>query len=233
MNRKPLNLKPRISSLLVLSALATFNMNATAEEATTAENAKKQALEIEKVVVRGILPDNLESVPGSFNVIDEEDLIERRPFSIQEALISIPGVNIVGENAFGLGLNIGIRGLNPRRTSRTLVMEDGVPLQLAPYSDPSLHLTTPIERIQRIEVVKGSGQILYGPQTVGGMINFVTKPVPTNGFQGSAQAMIGNEDFTGLYANVGYGTEQGGFMFDVNQKKGDGIRKTMSLMCLM
>jgi Fe(3+) dicitrate transport protein len=207
----------KVIATAIALALSSNAYHAIAEEA--------QGETIEAVVVRGILPDNLESVPGSFNVIDEEDLIERRPFSIQEALISIPGVNIVGENAFGLGLNIGIRGLNPRRTSRTLVMEDGVPLQLAPYSDPSLHLTTPIERIQRIEVVKGSGQILYGPQTVGGMINFVTRPVPTDGFQSSVQAMVGNQDFTGLYANVGYGTEQGGFMFDVNQKKGDGIRK--------
>lgn len=203
--------------MLVLSALAAFNMNALAEEVkateavkkvTTAESAKKQALEIEKVAVRGILPDNLESVPGSFNVISEEDLIQRRPFSIQEALNNVPGVNIVGETAFGLGLNIGMRGLDPRRTQRTLVMEDGVPLLLAPYSDPSLHLTTPIERIQRIEVVKGSGQILYGPQTVGGMINFVTRPVPTDGFQGTAQAMVGNQNFKALVQIWGMATSR-------------------------
>lgn len=78
--------------------------------------------------------------------------------------------------------------------------------------------------MQRIEVVKGSGQILYGPQTIGGMINFVTKPVPTNGFEGSVQASAGNNDFTGLHANVGYGNEQGGIMFDALQNKGDGIR---------
>lgn len=217
MNRNPFNLKPRISAMLVLSALAAFNMNALAEEVkateavkkvTTAESAKKQALEIEKVAVRGILPDNLESVPGSFNVISEEDLIQRRPFSIQEALNNVPGVNIVGETAFGLGLNIGMRGLDPRRTQRTLVMEDGVPLLLAPYSDPSLHLTTPIERIQRIEVVKGSGQILYGPQTVGGMINFVTRPVPTDGFQGTAQAMVGNQNFKALVQIWGMATSR-------------------------
>jgi Fe(3+) dicitrate transport protein len=208
------------SKKVIVSAIA-LALSSNAYHAI-AEEAKGET--IEAVVVQGILPDRLESVPGSFNVIDEEDLIERRPFSIQEALVNVPGVNIVGENAFGLGLNIGIRGLNPRRSSRTLVMEDGVPLMLAPYSDPSLHLSTPIERIQRIEVVKGSGQILYGPQTVGGMINFVTRPVPTDGFAGTVQAMVGNNDFTGLYANAGYGSERGGFMFDVNQKKGDGIR---------
>ena len=78
--------------------------------------------------------------------------------------------------------------------------------------------------MQRIEVVKGSGQILYGPQTIGGMINFVTNPVPTKGFAGSVQASAGNNDFTGLHANVGYGTEVGGFMLDALQNKGDGIR---------
>lgn len=209
-------------SILMATVLA-FNpaMEVFAEE----KERQDATLDVPPVVVKGILPDKLESVPGSYYVIDQKALEERRPFSIQEALTSVPGVNVVGENTFGLGLNIGIRGLNPRRTSRTLVMEDGVPLQLGPYGDPSLHLTTPMERVQRIEVVKGSGQILYGPQTVGGMINFVTRPVPTNGFQGAVQVMFGNNDFTGLYANAGYGNERGGVMLDVNQKKGDGIRK--------
>ncbi len=181
-------------------------------------------LALDKISVTGILPDRLESVPGSFNVVDEEALIERRPFSVREALNNVPGINIVGEDAFVLSPNIGIRGLDPRRTSRTLLLEDGMPLFLAPYGDPSAHYSTPLQRVNRIEVVKGSGQILYGPQTIGGMINFVTKPVPKDGLAGSVQVTAGNNDFTGLHANVGYGTEQGGIMFDALQNKGDGIR---------
>lgn len=180
---------------------------------------------VETVEVTGILPEKLESVPGSFNVVDEADLIERRPFSVREALNNVPGINIVGEDAFVLAPNIGIRGLDPRRTSRTLLLEDGMPLFLAPYGDPSAHYTTPLQRVNRIEVVKGSGQILYGPQTIGGMINFVTKPVPKEGFAGGVQATAGNDDFTGLHANVGYGNDRGGIMFDALQNKGDGIRE--------
>lgn len=177
------------------------------------------------VEVKGILPEKLESVPGSFNLVDEKELEVRRPFSIREALNTVPGVHIVtGEDPMSLGLNIGIRGLDPRRSSRTLLMEDGVPLFLAPYGDPAAHFSTPLQRLQRIEVVKGSGQILYGPQTIGGMINFVTKPVPKDGFAGSVQAMAGNNDFTGLHANVGYGGERGGIMIDALQNKGDGVR---------
>jgi Fe(3+) dicitrate transport protein len=190
--------------------------------ADEADNSK--TVVIDKVVVEGILPEKLESVPGSFNVVDEEALVERRPFTVREALNNVPGINIVGEDAFVLSPNIGIRGLDPRRTSRTLLLEDGMPLFLAPYGDPSAHYSTPLQRVNRIEVVKGSGQILYGPQTIGGMINFVTKPVPINGFAGSVQASAGNNDFTGLHLNAGYGNEQGGIMFDALQNKGDGIR---------
>lgn len=214
-----MNLKPKMTSLFVISALATFAAHAQAEDA-----AKPTEIKVNSVTVTGILPDRLESVPGSFNVVDEEDLIERRPFTVREALNNVAGINIVGEDAFVLAPNIGIRGLDPRRTSRTLLLEDGMPLFLAPYGDPSAHYSTPLNRVQRIEVVKGSGQILYGPQTIGGMINFVTKPVPTNGFEGNVTATAGNNDFTGLHANVGYGNERGGIMLDALQNKGDGIR---------
>lgn len=184
-----------------------------------------QSIKLDTVTVTGILPDRLESVPGSIAVIDEKELEVRRPFSIKEALNTVPGVHIVAnEDPQSLGLNIGVRGMDPRRTARTLLMEDGVPLFLAPYGDPAAHYAPPLSRVQRIEVVKGSGQVLYGPQTVGGMINFVTKPVPKNGFAGSVSATAGNNDFYGLNANVGYGNERGGIMIDALKNQGDGIR---------
>ena len=190
--------------------------------ATMAQAAEEKKLE--KIEVKGILPDRLESVPGSFNVIDQKQLEERRPVSIKEALSTTPGINIVGEDSMGLNLNIGMRGMNPRRSARTLLMEDGVPIFFAPYGDPSAHYSTPLDRVDRIEVVKGSGQILYGPQTMGGMINFVTKPVPRNGFAGRVTGMVGSDDFRSAYLNAGTGNERGGFMFDALKKKGDGIR---------
>lgn len=208
---------PRLKTIVAAVLLANASM-------PTIAFSEENNLELDKISVTGILPDRLESVPGSFNVVDEEALVERRPFTVREALNNVPGINIVGEDAFVLAPNIGIRGLDPRRTSRTLLMEDGMPLFLAPYGDPSAHYSTPLQRVNRIEVVKGSGQILYGPQTIGGMINFVTKPVPKNGFAGSVQATAGNNDFTGLHANVGYGGEQGGIMIDALQNRGDGIR---------
>lgn len=211
-------MKKPYQNILKATVLLTFtnlSSNILAEEEKT--------LVLDPVAVT-ILPEKLEAVPGAFHVVDEKELEARRPFSIKEALNTTPGIHIVGEDSFGLGLNIGIRGLNPRRTSRTLLLEDGAPLFLAPYGDPSAHYSTPLDRVQRIEVVKGSGQILYGPQTVGGMINFVTKPVPTDGVHGSVTGTLGNHDFNSVHANVGMGGERGGIMIDALNKRGDGVR---------
>lgn len=224
MNEEDLEMYYKKMIPLLIAALCM--QTAMAEEKSATETKKPKSLELEYITVNGILPANLENVPGSFNIVDQKELESRRPFSIKEALSGVTGINIIqNEDPLGLAQNIGIRGMPPRRSARTLLMEDGVPLLLAPYGDPASHYIPMLERVQRIEVVKGSGQILYGPQTVGGMINFVTKPVPKNGFASNVTAMIGNNDFTGVNANIGYGNEQGGMMLDVTEKRGDGIRR--------
>ena len=214
-----LNPKLKPMFIAVVAALTATTSLYAADKVTD-----KTEIKLNQVVVNSILPDRLEAVPGSFNVIDQKQLEERRPVSIKEALSTTPGVNIVGEDSMGLNLNIGIRGMNPRRSARTLLMEDGVPIYFAPYGDPSAHYSTPLDRVDRIEVVKGSGQILYGPQTMGGMINFVTKPVPRNGFEGRVTGMVGSDDYRSAYLNAGTGNERGGIMIDAVRKSGDGIR---------
>lgn len=218
--------RPIMGLAVLILTMPAFAAELASQQGAAAANeeASSEQLVVEKVKVGGILPDRLEAVPGSFNVVDEQALKSRQPFSVREALNQVPGINIVGEDAFVLAPNIGIRGLNPRRTSRTLLMEDGMPLFLAPYGDPSAHYSTPLDRVSRIEVVKGSGQTLYGPQTIGGMINFVTKPVPKE-FQASVMAIIGNNNFSGGHVNIGTGGDWGGIMLDAVNRRGDGIRK--------
>lgn len=179
---------------------------------------------IQPVVVQGILPDRLDAVPGSFDVIDDEYLKDRRPISNIERLRTVPGLNVVPDGSMGFDTNIGIRGQDPRRSAKTMVMEDGVPLQLAPYLDPVVHYTTPSNVVDRVEVIKGAGQILYGPQTLGGAVNFVTKPLPRNGkIEGSLTSAFGNQDYRLLHGNIGFGDERGAAMLDFTQNKGDGI----------
>ncbi len=130
------------------------------------------------VTVVGTTPREVAAVPGSASVLTEEDLDAMVPLSTNEALQMVPGVTVLSEDGMGLRQNIGIRGLNPDRSQKVLVLEDGVPVALAPYGEPGLYYTPMVERMRRIEVVKGSGSVLFGPQTVGGVINYITHASP-------------------------------------------------------
>lgn len=206
--------------------IATAIAGLLATQAGAQENNDSRTLPPVTVSGSSILPDSLVSLPGSSSVLTSEEIRERSPFSIVETIRELPGLHVVAEDVAGTHLNIGLRGLNPRRSSRTLLLEDGAPtVFFAPYGDPSAHYSTPLDRVDRIEVLKGSGQILYGPQTMGGMINFVTKPVPTNGTTGSVRITGGDRGYYDGHFNVGTGTAEGGIMIDVLKKRGDGIRR--------
>ncbi len=131
------------------------------------------------VTVLATSSDALARVPGSIGVVTSAQLEAIQPVSANDALRTIPGVHLQEEEGFGLRANIGIRGLDPDRSRSVLVLEDGVPVSLAPYGEPELYYSPPIDRMSRVEVIKGSGSILFGPQTIGGVVNYVTADLPT------------------------------------------------------
>lgn len=76
--------------------------------------------------------ENLERIPGSGYVLDKETLESSRVFTTNEALRKVPGVNVRDEEGLGLRPNIGIRGLNPTRSTKVTLLEDGLPLPTRP-----------------------------------------------------------------------------------------------------
>ncbi len=167
--------------------------------------------------------ESLDEVPGSIERIDRETLTNARVFNFSEALRKVAGVNIRDEEGFGLRPNIGIRGLNPTRSSKVLLLEDGLPISYAPYGDNASYYHPPIERFESIEVLKGSGQIAYGPQTVGGVINYLT-PNPTEKPTFTVKLVGGNRSFfNGSF--LGSGTiGKTGLVANFARKQGDGSR---------
>src|SRR3990167_136131 len=142
----------------------------------------------------------MNTIPGSGEVIPKKELEIKKPISLQETIRDLPGVNIRGEDNIGLLPNIGVRGLNPDRSERILILEDGVFAGLSPYTENAAYYIPPIERMDRVELLKGSGSILYGPQTVGGVLNLITPEVPKE-FRSKVEALGG----TDAYA-MGHGT---------------------------
>lgn len=214
-----------LGTLLLAAPLQAATSELAADAAAADAAAADAAAGGPVIVVTAIIPDDTRRPPGSAETVDRRAIEERAPITLRDQLLTIPGINVVEEDAGGLALNIGMRGLDPRRSSRILLMEDGVPIALAPYGDPAAHYAPPVERVERIEVVRGSGQILCGPQTVGGMINFVTTPIPTDGAMARGEVRGGTRGFYGVTASAGTGSEQAGFLIEGTARGGDGIRR--------
>lgn len=170
-------------------------------------------------------PDTaMREIPGSVEVLDAATLIQSRVFTFDEALRKVTGVYTRGEEGFGLRPNIGIRGLNPTRSSKVLLLEDGVPISYAPYGDNASYYHPPVDRFESIEVVKGAGQILYGPSTIGGVINYLT-PAPPDRGSGFVTLTGGNLDYFNGHAQYGNTFRGTGVLFDFMRKQGDGARE--------
>lgn len=181
------------------------------------------------VVASSHLAHNLETIentPGSISIVDAQTLESSRAFNSGEVLRKVAGINIRDEEGFGLRPNIGIRGLNPTRSSKVLLLEDGIPLTYAPYGDNASYYHPPIDRFESVEVLKGSGQILYGPQTVGGVINYIT-PTPPASSAGWISLTGGNRDYFNGHINYGDTIRNTGVLFDFTRKQGRGARENV------
>ena len=77
----------------------------------------------------------------------------------------------VQERAPGTSADISIRGTS---FEETLILVNGLRLNDAQTGHNNLDLTFPFESVQRIEVLKGAGSTLYGPDAMGGVVNFIT-----------------------------------------------------------
>ncbi|TJZ73307.1 TonB-dependent Fe(3+) dicitrate receptor FecA [Chitiniphilus eburneus] len=120
--------------------------------------------------------------PGARDVARRADFAEEGATTVREVLNRMPGVVAPENNGTGshdLALNFGIRGLNPRLASRSTVLIDGIPLPFAPYGQPQLSFApVSLGNLDAVDVVRGGGSVRYGPQNVGGIVNFVTRAIP-------------------------------------------------------
>ena len=134
----------------------------------------------EPLEVRVLGNRNDTRTPGSGTVISSQEVTRANAQTAAELLGRVNGVQVHQDYGGGMRLDIGVRGLDPGRSRHVLVLEDGIPVAANPYGEPDLFYLIAVERVRAIEVVKGSGNILFGPRTIGGVINFLTlTPPPT------------------------------------------------------
>jgi iron complex outermembrane receptor protein len=147
-----------------------------------------------EVVTYDKTPTDLMKTPAAIYVITSEDILRSGATSIADALRLAPGVEVARISSTTWA--IGIRGLQNNFSKSVLVLIDGrnvyTPLFAGVYWDVQ---DMPLEDIDRIEVIRGPGGTIWGPNAGNGVINIITKHASdTPGVIGSALA--GNQDHT-------------------------------------
>jgi Fe(3+) dicitrate transport protein len=194
--------------VLASFALALVTTSARADEPAPAPKPKPKD-DVTDVVVVGTKSSRL---AGSAYVLRKDQLQRFANDDPHKIVLQVPGVYVRGEDGFGLRPNIGMRGANPDRSKKLTLMEDGVLFGPAPYSAPAAYYFPLMTRMETVRVFKGPGALVYGPQTVGGAIDFVTRPVPTTGAVAALELGSGSFAYRKADAVAGWGNERFGFL---------------------
>ncbi|MEQ1636606.1 MAG: TonB-dependent receptor [Methylococcales bacterium] len=207
---------------------STYAAETKPDSTKSAASKTDEPLELPALDVVGSA-DPIDSLSGSGTFLDKEALFKSHVFNVNEALRKVPGVYVRDEEGFGIRPNIGIRGMNPFRSTKVLFLEDGLPLNYAPYGDNDIYYHPPVERYDGIEIMKGADLTKYGPQTISGAINYLT-PNPSKKPGGFVSFTGGNRDYLsghvrygGMAENV-TGVDGLGGVIDYLHKEGSGSR---------
>ncbi len=205
-------MKKTILASTILTALAAPALANTAVDT-----------DIEQIKIIGSKTE-ARNVAGSSAVIDEEQMRIEVPSDINQLMKTIPGIYVREEDGQGLRPNIGIRAATAGRVSKVTLLEDGVMMAPAPYSNPAAYYFPTTFRMSSVEVLKGAPLLRYGPQTTGGVLNLVTTPIPED-FGGQVLTQFGENSSRDIHAHVG-GTEgQWGFLLETVQRSSDGFKE--------
>lgn len=159
--------------LLPLALLAVHGGWGTVVQADETMQVKRER-PMPVIEVIGRSEDAVSRQTGSVVILTAADFDRMQPISTEDVLRRVPGINTKSEEETSIVANIGLRGLSASE-SKSLVLEDGVPVAPGLFIGNERYFNPRIQRMERIEVLKGSAGLRYGPSTIGGVINYQTK----------------------------------------------------------
>lgn len=158
---------------------------------------------------------------GTVHTLDLQEMQILRPISAEDALRRLPGINTKTEEETAIISNIGLRGLAASE-AKSLLLEDGVPVAPGLLIGNDRYFNPRIQRVERVEVLKGSSSLRFGPSTIGGVVNFLTK-TPDEGLllSGRTGSFGTRELMLEAGARSGGGAAYGGLV--ATHARGDGF----------
>ncbi|MGV8057529.1 MAG: TonB-dependent receptor [Smithellaceae bacterium] len=142
-----------------------------------AQNLKEdEPVKMSEVVVTATRDgQEIRKIPANVTVITAEEINKSGATTIVEALDKLESIQFHTYSGNATQAMIDIRGFggdNPY--GKTLVMLDGRRLNRTDMASINW-MEMPVNTIERIEIVRGAGSVLYGDAAIGGTINIITK----------------------------------------------------------
>ncbi|MDC1451888.1 TonB-dependent receptor [Vicingaceae bacterium] len=158
-------------------------------------------------------------------VINVEKLIGNKAGNnARQAFSKIPSLNIWESDNAGLQLDIGGRGLSPKRTSNFNTRQNGYDISADALGYPESYYTPPLQAVQQIEVVRGAGALQYGSQ-FGGLVNFkMRRGNPKKRFNFETENTYGANNFFNTFNSFHGQTGKLNYYSYIQYKTGDGWR---------
>ena len=175
---------------------------------------------------------DVSSLKGSGSILDKSDLEKFYYTDINDILRQVPGVYIRPETGYGFFPNISLRGVDPNRSAKVTLMEDGIPTAPTPYADPSAYYSPTAGRMAGFEILKGTSSLKHGPNTTGGVINYLSTPIPNQQLS-HLRASYGTDNERVAHAYSGGRTDFGGgklgYLLELFDHRSDGFHTLKSL----
>ncbi|MCP4755480.1 MAG: TonB-dependent receptor [Proteobacteria bacterium] len=188
--------------------------DSTQDSASEAEDDDEIVeVEIDEVVVEGtMMEDTVQDIPKNVSVVTDLDIEQTPGKKVVDVLSRKASINVRSYTGQDKQSNIDIRGMGVTSASNVLIVVDGIRLNASDISGSDFS-SIPLDQIEKIEIIRGAGSVVYGDGAVGGVVNVVTKKGER---EPAADARVSLGSYETLDSTVSYRGKAGGFSFNLN-----------------
>ncbi len=179
------------------------------------------------VVTANRYEQDLKSIPGHVTVITREQMESANVSTINEAVNRLGGIATRTSLTGGNELTLDPMGFGDTAGANTVILIDGTPIREGDMSEVRLS-GLPIESVERIEIQRSSGSVLYGGGATAGVVNIITRASGNDSkaaTSGSVYAGAGSFSTTEFRANARYVKEGLDLSLAATDRDSDGFRR--------
>ena len=189
---KPIRITARITILSLALCTALPSVAAGDDDATVVVTATR-------------FPETIADAPANISIITRADIEHSPARSIPDLLKTVAGLDVRPlYGSMGIDATVDIRGTGEAAASNVLILVDGQ--RLNPVDMGSIKWETiPLSAIKQIEIMRGSGSVLYGDRATAGVINIITDRSDKS--RASVKAELGSFGYSSLDAYLGGGKD--------------------------